>query len=464
MTNKNNIEEFKNKIICGDALTELKKLSDNSIDCIVTSPPYWGLRNYNVEGQIGLEPTLEEYLEKLLQITAELKRILKPSGTMFWVHGDCYGGSGTGAYKNPPKEIKSKEIYHLPYDSNPEIRRKGEIGKCLMLQNVRLLIRMIDEQRWILRNILIWYKPNHMPSPTRDRFTNSYEPVFYFVKSKRNFFDLDSIRVPIKQVSIERMQRGVSDHHKYTNFPEMGGGGGLNKPRPNIKRTTHYPEETAENFGSPRARYWRKLKEIQKYSGSPGRRAQLNMLEDKLTTQVKKRLKDVGDYLKMQLKSANLSTQDLSELTGLRETTIAHYFRTDASGQALPDRKIWDILKPLLNLGDYDEYIDEEIKNALPQPHPLGKNPGDVFFVSTKPFKESHFAVFPEELITPFIIAGCPENGIVLDPFMGAGTTGVVALKLNRNFVGIELNPEYIKIAEKRIKPYLENLKQLKMF
>jgi transcriptional regulator with XRE-family HTH domain len=151
------------------------------------------------------------------------------------------------------------------------------------------------------------------------------------------------------------------------------------------KKQTHYPQDQAESFGSPRARYWRELKEIQKYSGSPGRRAKLALLEGKLTTKVKEKLLDVGSYLKQKLKEANLNVQKLAELTGLKETTIAHYFRTDFSGQALPDKNTWDILKPILNLGNYEDFINEEIRNALPNPHPLGKNPGDVWEIPYHP-------------------------------------------------------------------------------
>jgi len=98
---------------------------------------------------------------------------------MFWVHGDCYGGSGAGTWRNPPEKIESKEVYHLPYGSNPQTRRqRGRFAKCMMLQNYRLLLRLVDEQGWILRNIIIWHKPNHMPSSVRDRFTNAYEPIF----------------------------------------------------------------------------------------------------------------------------------------------------------------------------------------------------------------------------------------------------------------------------------------------
>ena len=137
-----------NCIIHGDVLSTLKKLPSDSVDCIVTSPPYWGMRDYNVDGQIGLEPTLEEYLDKLLEVTKELKRVLKPTGVMFWNHGDSYGSNsgrgGSGNVGATKAQIK--------------FNKRGVKSKCLVLQGVRLALRMIDEQGWILRNDIIWYK------------------------------------------------------------------------------------------------------------------------------------------------------------------------------------------------------------------------------------------------------------------------------------------------------------------
>ena len=254
--------DFIDKIICGDALEVLKQIPSDSVDCIITSPPYWNMRDYgeatckvwggdpdcehewetietkrpnasggktdfvkekfNIKGkenfrefvdyhnrvtrssfckkcgawcgQLGLEPTLDMYIEHLLEITAELKRILKPTGVLWWNHGDCYGGSGKGR-GNGDWIKKSKNLY---YDGLHPPPIKGITPKCMVLQNYRLILRMVDEQGWILRNIIIWYKPNHMPSSVKDRFTNAYEPVFMLTKSKKYWFDLDAVRLPHK--------------------------------------------------------------------------------------------------------------------------------------------------------------------------------------------------------------------------------------------------------------------------
>jgi len=344
-----------------NCLTGLKKLPNDSIDTIITSPPYWGLRDYGEEtkaqwidgwyGQLGSESTLDLYIEHMLQIMAELKRVLKKTGVIFWNHGDSYGSHRDWTYSDISLKQKLGK-------GGKQQGIKG-MEKCLMLQNYRLIFRMIDEKGLILRNIIIWNKRNHMPSSVKDRLTNAYEPIFMLVKNKKYYFNLDAVRIPHKEVSKERILRAVGNKHKYIGHPEYSGGGGINRPRPN--RRTKIPSNTAESFGSPRARYHREqnmaISQYQ-YNGS--------------------------DYL----------------VVGL---------------------------------------------------HPLGKNPGDVWEISTQPFSDAHFATFPEKLIEPLIKAGCPENGIILDPFMGAGTTAVVARKLNRNFIGFELNPDYIKIANKRL-------------
>src|SRR3990167_5792421 len=232
-----------NKIICADSLSVLKTFPDESVDCIITSPPYYGLRDYGtakweggdenceheaerkkkrefhqtgaegrgnsksiihaseilegkclkcgairIDQQIGLEKTLDEYLERMLAITAELKRVLKKTGTMWLNHGDSYGtGSGAG--------IRSgKQSTNRGTQTNENWQKEGKSGvvgyeKSLLFQNFRLAIRMCDEQGWILRNTIIWHKPNVMPSSVKDRFTVDYEPIFFFSKSKKYWFE-----------------------------------------------------------------------------------------------------------------------------------------------------------------------------------------------------------------------------------------------------------------------------------
>jgi DNA modification methylase len=294
-------------IIQGDCLTELKKLPDESINCCITSPPYWALRDYGVAGQLGLEPTFQEYITKLCDIFDEVKRVLRKDGTC-WVNiGDSYNShsTGQGGVGGIEGNRKNKQ------DNKANVNKDFGIlpDKCLAQIPSRFAIEMTN-RGWILRNEIIWYKPNCMPSSVKDRFTVDFEKIFFFVKNKRYAFE------------------------------------------------TQY--EKALTPGS------------------------------------------MSGTLK----------ENTSEPTG----KIAGY---NHSGK---------------------DFITSENRNKR-----------CVWRITTKPYKEAHFAVFPEDLVETPIKAGCPESGTVLDPFCGSGTTGVVAKKLNREFIGIELNPEYIKLAEKRI-------------
>jgi len=154
-------------VLLGDVVRQLQRIPNNSIDLAITSPPYWGQRDYGVKGQIGIEETLDEYIDKLLSAFTELRRVLKDTGSFFLNIGDKYIG---------------KDLQMIPY---------------------KLAIKM-QENGWVLRNIIIWHKTNAMPSPLNDRFSNTYEPVFFFVKKPDNYltpdyyFNLDTIRVPSK--------------------------------------------------------------------------------------------------------------------------------------------------------------------------------------------------------------------------------------------------------------------------
>ena len=406
MTNK--IDEIKNRILCGDALEELKKFPNECVDMIITSPPYWGLRDYGVKGQIGLEPTLEEYLEKILGITKELKRVLKKSGVMFWNHGDAYCSSPPGNKFNDKHEVgdglygrlidrngmldkNAKQIIFKKATDNERLyagaegRLKGGgisgvKQKCLMLQNWRLIIRMIDAQGWILRNTIVWHKPNHMPSSVKDRFANSYEPVFMLVKSKRYYFDLDAVREPIttfenRLMGIDREKDYPSaKRNKFSFNYRVRDAKKKSEQCPQFKASkkeienyTKIPQDQAESFESPRA--WKNKWHPEKYGKN--------------------------------------------DPQGARR------------GRIVPDGQV--------------------------SANPAGKNPGDVWTIATQPFIEAHFATFPEKLLIKPIKAGCPPKGIVLDPFCGSGTSALVAQKLGRNYIGIEISEEYCKIAEKRL-------------
>ena len=307
-------------IINGDALEELKKLSDESVDMCVTSPPYYGLRDYGVDGQIGLEKTPSQYIHKLTQVFHEVRRVLKPQGTLWLNIGDSYYHtvSNIGGYS-------SKSTLHGFTRPDTKGRVANETGATtrLKMEGVKpkeiigipwLLAFSLRADGWYLRQDIIWAKPNCIPESVTDRCTRSHEYIFLLTKESKYYFDNDAIKEAADPKSKKRYEsvffkgKAQEDYH----------------------------------FGS----------------GS--------------------------------------NTEGMKKWTGKR-------------------------------------------------------NKRDVWHVAAAGFKEAHFAVFPEKLIEPCVLAGCPEGGVVLDPFFGSGTTGVVATRYGRDFIGIELNSEYIKIAEKRL-------------
>lgn len=283
-----------NNIFCGDAVSVLKKMPSESVDCIVTSPPYYGQRDYGNDRQIGLEGNQEEYIKNLVSVFLECKRILKDSGTLWINLGDKYKNGG---------------LLAMPW---------------------RVAIALQD-CGWFLRNDIIWHKPNAMPNAVKNRLTTDHEYIFFFTKKNTGYYyDQDSIR---------------EEHVTFSDKSKMKGG--------------------KNHFG--------------KINGTP------------------------------------------------------------ESGKNKGNSN--------LHNGRWDQAF-----------HPNGRNKRTVWNVPLSKFRGAHFAVFPEKLIEPCILAGCPEGGVVLDPFFGAGTSGVVAKKLNRNYVGIELNPEYIDIATARLNSFDNDL------
>ena len=202
------IKENENKIICGDALETLKNFPDESISCCITSPPYYGLRDYHKKEQIGREKTVEEYLDRLVAVFREVRRVLKKDGTCFVVIGDSYAGSGggKGQYMDP-KYPKGRN------GQNSSITQKvlGYKSKDLMGIPWRLAL-LLREDGWYLRSDIIWHKENAMPEACRDRPTRSYEHVFLLSKSLRYYYDYEQMAEPMKEISKKRYVRGRSAH------------------------------------------------------------------------------------------------------------------------------------------------------------------------------------------------------------------------------------------------------------
>jgi DNA modification methylase len=299
------------RILLGDVREKLRELADGSVHCVVTSPPYFGLRDYGVEGQIGLEATPQTFVETLVGVFREVRRVLRDDGTLWMNLGDSYANDGKWGGHTGGKH--AKVLHASPIGRNK--RYTGLKPKDLIGVPWRVAFALQDDG-WYLRQDIIWSKPHPMPEPVLDRCTKAHEYLFLLSKSARYYFDAEAIAEP-----------AVSDRASGNGFQGRQGG--------------------SERVGPQ--------------SGGEGSEAAWS---------------DVG---------------------GTRNR-----------------RSVWTI--------------------------------------APARFKEAHFATFPTALVEPCILAGSPKGGVVLDPFFGAGTTGLVADRLGRDCIGVELNPQYAEIAAKRIK------------
>ena len=419
-------------------------------------------------------------------------------------------------------------------------RRKGhfnqkddfEILKIEKTKGYSYEIEVEEPHIFILPDGTLTHNSNHMPSSVKDRLTQTYEYIFHFVKSRKYYYNLDNIREPHKTTfapfnlrvrDVKRGKGGVSAFgplkaseeeiknyvypekpnydSKYKDAQSLQGFArsqsiAIRRALSRIEAKILFPNDPEkqqeyinyihDHDGHPLGKNPgdfistnSKFLHADVKTASPGARALRIILSGKLTTQVKQRILDVGAYLKAKLRESGLSMKELAEMTGIKQTTLEHYFRTDFSGQAIPDRETWNLLKPILKLGEYDDYINEEIRSALPQPHPLGKNPGDVLSLATQSYHGAHFAVFPVDLPLRPILASCPPDGIVLDPLAGSGTVGETCELINHGmwdkfrlyvnetakkqkwslkWILIDVNPQYCELARKRLAPYVNNL------
>ena len=328
------------RLIIGDALDNLREIQSESVDCCVTSPPYYGLRDYGVGGQIGLEQTPDEYIRKLTEVFSEVRRVLKSDGTCWIVIGDSYTGSGKGGALYPDNAKKYKQGTNkgmLGTAAVTETKTPGIKRKCL-IGIPWLLAFALRDDGWYLRDDIIWVKPNPMPESVKDRCTKSYEHILMLSKSPRYFFDAEAISEPTADSTVKRFAQNVD--------AQAGSERAYGKTNGNMKACV-------SRYGG------------RKYTANP------------------------------------------------------EVFNRTKSG----------------NMYDY-------------RPR---RNKRNVWTVSTKPYKGAHFATFPPDLIEPCILAGSKEGGIVLDPFLGSGTTAAVAQRLGREYIGIELNADYEPLIRQRL-------------
>lgn len=312
------------RLLVGDALARLRELPAESVQTCVTSPPYWGLRDYGVEGQIGLEPTRSEFVRRLVQVFGEVRRVLRPDGTC-WVNlGDTYASDAWGGGVGANSTIHGGGQQRAARAAQLKLKRRTGDGKPKDKHGVPWRVAFaLQDDGWWLRSDIVWAKPNPMPESVRDRPTVGHEFVFMLSKSDRYFYNSQEAR--------ERCVVGAA-HPRGT---------GIN------------PKAAARAFTARRsAAVWRN-RQNPSFSGS---------------------VKDVVGF----------------------------------------------------------------------------RNWRDVWTIPTQPSSLEHFAAFPEELARRCIVAGSRVGDAVLDPFAGTGTTGIVALKEGRRFVGVELNPAYAEMAERR--------------
>lgn len=422
-----------NEIYNEPCLDTLRKMPNEFLDCVITSPPYWQLRDYGYDGQWGLEPTFQLYLEHLWEMMDEIYRVLKPTGTCWINLGDTYArGSRNKDATNDSLRNKNKSIEP---NSKPDY---NGLNKCLMLIPHRFAIGCID-RGWIMRNDIIWAKRNGMPESCTDRFSKKHEFFFFMVKSEKYHFDLDSIRDSIKTVSIER--------YKYKFTGQEGGNSN------NFKGTRSL---------IPQSKYQTVDIEKEHRQGMHQNRGE-NVIEKRpsLPTQ-KEFVKFLRDRIKMNV---------LVDSVDIPKTTIEHWYRNDEKGFAFPSIEHWDIIKDYLDAWD-DEFESMDFKmtqvvyesDDINKNAERGKNPGtisDFWDIPTKPSANEHYASYNDDLIRKPILAGCPEGGLIYDPFMGTGSTAQGAIRSKRNFIGSEMSEKYIKICDKRLEPLLKQMQLL---
>lgn len=332
------------QIIEGDCLASLRTLPDQSAHCCVTSPPYFGLRDYGHDGQIGLELTPTEYVAKMVEVFREVRRVLRDDGTLWLNLGDSYARAGVWSDNSGLDGLKRGESGRAKSNMTgkagasqkmpPGLKQKDLIGIPWRVAFA------LQADGWHLRQDIIWHKPNAMPESVRDRCTKAHEYIFLLSKSERYHFDSDAMQEPASKGAA-----GSEFHTGKTAAHQLGRAS--TKPRTAGNKSNEY---------------------VTAYDGS-----------------------DTEEH------------------------------RTKAG---------------LMNIAD----TPWETRNRR-----------SVWTVATKPYKGAHFATFPPDLIRPCILAGCPKDGTVLDPFGGSGTTALVALEEGRKAVLCELNPDYIALAHKRL-------------
>ncbi len=383
-------------ILEGDVIDRLRELPDDSVQCVVTSPPYWGLRDYGVEGQIGLEKTPQEFVAKMVAVFREVRRVLRKDGTCWVNMGDSYA-TGTTSKRNPTATGKHG------YWENPAVNMRingAEYGlkpKDLCGMPWRLAFALQNDGWW-LRQDIIWSKPNPMPESVTDRCTKAHEYMFLLTKSAKCYFDADAIKEPVS--------------------------GGAHMRAPGNK--THKGVEAYEGG----AREHRTKAGLLAYSDRVGREGKNSRMHQ-----------DRDPNHSAERKQRAYKMPDGWDTGAGSHGTIHRAGREKGRHAGVG---------PKASAPDSGTKYNESFSAAVVDLVDF-RNKRDVWEIATQPYPEAHFATFPEALVQPCILAGSKPGDTVLDPFSGSGTTGVVALRYHRKYIGIELNPEYAAMSRRRI-------------
>lgn len=351
--------------------------------------------------------------------------VLKKTGSFYLNIGDTYSGSGQGGqtgYGDYKRERVSGTL-------EKSITQKTSVpAKCLIGIPERLMLRLVDEQGWIRRNTLIWHKPNHMPSSVKDRRTNSYEPIFHFIKSQKYYYDLDSIRIPhltnnnIKQEGVgNSLLEPVKHDNSFFQEQDCQGQEKICENSTLGRKQDNIPGPNAATYKGFNGRWKKKLESLGK---NP-----IDVISDIKHDIAVNRTGNVA-Y------TDPLHTKAYNEM-GKNPSDVVH---------------VGSEVRPKSKLGVPSRWGDNHSsKNPERRFNEGGKNPGDFLDVSTHGYKEAHFAVYPEALVEPFILSSSPKDGVVLDPFSGSGTTAKVSKDLGRNSISIDINNNYTALWRKRL-------------
>lgn len=363
---------MKAEILVGDVIERLSQGGKDSAQCAVTSPPYWGLRDYGCEGQLGLEKTPELYIAKMIVVFRRVRDVLRNDGVLWLNIGDTYhqGNKGQSGEITDPNCKQATNI------GSQTTRRGDQLGpnRTEKLAGIKakdlvgipwMLAFALRADGWYLRQDIIWSKPNPMPESVTDRCTKAHEYLFLLTKSARYFYDAAAIMEPLAAASLDRLSQDV-----------------------------------ANQIGSDRV---------------PGK------------------------------------TNGNMKAVGIRGSKLGLTCGAYAPPGQAPHGNARAVRFGGAKYGD-DARNEARTKSGNPwEPEADMRNKRSVWEIATQAYSEAHFATFPEALVEPCILAGSKEGDTVLDPFCGSGTTGAVALRYHRNFIGIELNPAYAALAQKRI-------------